>query len=224
MMPPDVLQDPAKCAAYYTTLLEEIQSTINGSAPEDSYVTYDTVKYSYIDGGGDPSAIIQKIQGVLNGKLASGAKTLPVILGHGSNSMASSTESLLYIKQANGIRVKLNEMYSRALSVAVRLLGQDCYVEFTYAAIDLRPEAELEAFRAIQQSRILELTSLGYMLDEEACILLTGNLPPAGFTPLSGTMFKSSTAQTTGNPASNNSAMSSDQPKGVKSQNNKAAT
>lgn len=224
MMPPDVLQDPAKCAAYYTSLLEEVQRTITDSAPEDTYVTYDTVSYDYIDGGGDPSTIIEKIQKVLNGKLASGAKTLPVILGHGSTSMASSTESLLYLKQANMLRVKLNEMYSRALTVAVRLLGQDCYVEFNYAALDLRPEAELESFRAIKQSRYLELLSLGFLPDEEVCIELTGNLPPAGFKPLSGTMFKSAKAETGGAPLSNTSAIPSDQPKGVKSQNNKAAT
>ena len=222
MVPPDILQDSNKFAAYLNTLISDITSTINNSNPEDTYVTYDTVTYSFIDGGNDPSAIIERIQSVLNGKLASGAKTLPVILGHGSNSMASSTEALLYLKQANMLRVKLNEMYSRALTVAVRLMGQDCYVEFTYADLDLRPEAELEAFKAIKQARVLELLSLGLITDEEASIVLTGNLPPAGFKPLAGTMFKSTPAQTGGNPTSNTSAISSDAPKGVKSQNNKS--
>ena len=78
-----------------------------------------------------------------------------MVLGHGGTSNSSSTEAVLYLKHASILRVKLNEIYSRALTIAVRILGNDCYVEFTYAPIDLRPEAELEAFRSMEQSRIL---------------------------------------------------------------------
>jgi hypothetical protein len=181
---------------------------VNNAAPEDAFVTFDTVEYKLMDASGkDPGTLIERIQAVLNGKLAAGAKTLPVILGHGGSSNASSTEAMLYVKQANMIRVKLNEMYSRALTLAVRLLGQDCYVEFRYAAIDLRPEAELEAYKAMEQSRVLELLSLGMITDELACITLTGSLPPAGYTPKMGTMFKGSSAQSQGNPDSNTSAI-----------------
>ncbi len=226
MAPPAVLQDPTKFTAYLNTLISEIQTVVNNSAPEDTYVTYDSVTYSYIDGGQDPSAIIAKIQEVLNGKLASGSKTLPVILGHGNGSTSSSTEALLYIKQANMLRVKLNEIYSRALSIAVRIMGQDCYVEFNYAPLDLRPDAELETFRAVKQSRIIELLSLGLLTDEQASLELTGELPPAGFKPLSGTQFKTAAAQIPGNAASNTSAKpvagTTAAPTGVKSQNNKA--
>jgi hypothetical protein len=70
-------------------------------------------------------------------------------------------------------------------------MGLDCYVEFRYADLDLRPAGELEAYRAMEQSRVLELLSLGFLTDSEASLALTGNLPPAGFKPLSGTMFKS---------------------------------
>ncbi len=39
------------------------------------------------------------------------------------------------------------------------------------------------------------LVDLGFITDEEASIRLTGELPPAGFKPLSGTMFRSASAQ-----------------------------
>lgn len=220
MTPPSILADPEQFIAYKTSLIQEVERVINGLAPEDALVSYDAVTYSFLNGGHDPSNIIERIQGVLNSKLAAGAKTLPVILGHGGSSNASSTESLLYLKQANMLRVKLNEMYSRAMTVAIRLMGQDCYVEFEYADIDLRPESELAAFRSMDQSRILELLSLGFLSDEEASIKLTGNLPPPGFKPLSGTMFAvTQPAQQAS--ASNTSAidqtLTSKQPKAPKS-------
>jgi len=207
MTPPEILADAVKFAEYKQTIIDSVETTINGLAAEDALVSFDAISYAYIDGGKDPSAIIARIQEVLNSKLASGSKTLPTVLGHGSNSNASSTEALLYVKQANMIRVKLNEMYSRAFTIATRILGHDVYVEFAYASIDLRPESELEAYKAMEQSRVLELLSLGMLTDDEACVKLTGNLPPAGYKPLSGTMFKSGNTQIA-NPASNTSAIS----------------
>lgn len=207
MTPPEVLADAEKFIAYKNAIVTTIQETINQANPEDAYVTYDSVKYSVIDGGEDPSAIIQRVQSVLNGKLASGAFTLPTIIGHGSTSNASSTEAMLYVKQANMIRVKLNEAYSRALTVAIRLLGFDCYVKFEYDHINLRPVDELEAFKAMKQSRILELLSLGLIDDVSACLQLTGHLPPQGYKPLSGTLFKTGGPAVSKNPTSNTSAM-----------------
>jgi hypothetical protein len=94
------------------------------------------------------------------------------------------------MKQCEGtITFKLNEMFSKMLTLAIRLRGLDVTVEFRFAAIDLKPESELEAFAAMKQSRWLELLSLGLVTDEAASIELTGSLPPAGFKPLSGTGF-----------------------------------
>ena len=125
--------------------------------------------------------------------LSTGTKTPPTVLGHHkSSSNVSSTEALLFLKQVEGsLQFKLNEMYSRILTLAVRLVGFDCYVEFKYEPINLRPDMELEAFRAQKQSRVLELLSLGLMTDEQASLDLTGDLPPEDYTPLSGTFFKS---------------------------------
>ena len=215
--PPDILNDSNKFATYKQSIISAVQSVLNGANPEDALVSFSEIAYAYVDGGKDPSAIIERIQSVLNSKLQTGVKTLPVVLGHGAGSAASSAESLLFIKNANMIRVKLNEFYSRALTIATRILGQDVYVEFKYAAIDLRPDSELEAYFAMRQSRVLELLSLGLISDEEACIELTGNLPPQGYTPLMGTMFKTGTgtpkgAEQPGTAASGTSNMSKGKP------------
>lgn len=206
--PVDILHDPVKYAEYQASILTQVETLINGLNPEDALVTFDSIETNYTDGGHDPSAVIERIQSVLNGKLAAGARTLPVVLGHGGSSNSSSTESLLYIKTADMLRRKLNEVYSRALTTAIRIMGIDGYVEFSYKPIDLRPESELAAFTSMETSNTLQLLSLGFLTDEEAAIRLTGHLPPATFKPLSGTGFYSSNAagsQVTS--ASNTSAM-----------------
>lgn len=210
--PPEILNDPTKFSQYQQSILDQVESLINGLAPEDALVSFDSITYEFISSDADPSAIIERIQGVLNSKLASGAKTLPVVLGHGGTSNSSSTESLLYIKTADMLRRKLNEVYSRALTVAIRLVGIEGYVEFQYAPIELRPESELAAFRAMETSNTLQLLSLGFITDDEAALHLTGHLTPPGFKPLMGTGFYSSNAAgsqiaDTGSGSSNTSAM-----------------
>ena len=188
---PEILHDPDKLSAFYSKLMGEIETTLNGLEPEDALIGFDMIEYSHM--AGQDSGVgdqLKAVQEVLNSKLVTGAKALPAVLGHGSSSTTASTESMLFVKSADMIRRKLGEMYSRALTLAVRLYGQDVYVDFSYHSIDLRPDAELEAYKAMEQSRVLELLSLGLLTDDEACLILTGNLPPAGAPPLSGTMFQ----------------------------------
>lgn len=206
--PAEILNDPQKYQEFCTRILDEVNTTLTGLAPEDALVSFDTVEYAYMDGDqGDVSSNLKTVQDLLNSKLATGAKVMPAVLGHGQGGNHASTEAILFVKSCNVLRVHVSELLSKALTVSCRLFGEDVYVEFTYDPIDLRPDNELEAYKAMKQSRILELLSLGMLADEEATVILTGNLPPPGMKPLSGTMFKHGKAETGGNPDSNTSAM-----------------
>ncbi|WP_454735376.1 hypothetical protein [Cupriavidus necator] len=192
-IPPEVLHDPEKLREYLDGMVSDIADAVNDLSPEDALVHFSNIEFAYIaNQNADISGEYQTIQNMLNAKVATGAKTLPSILGHGSGSQnIASSETLMFMKHADGIvRVKLNEMYSRALTLAVRLMGLDAYVQFEYDPIDLRPAIELESFKAMEQSRVLDLLSLGMVSDEEAVIRLTGRLPGPTYKPLSGTMFR----------------------------------
>lgn len=207
--PPEIASDPEKMGQLYSRLIGEMTTLLNDLQPEEALVSFDNVKYDMLKGEGasgniaDTLAIVQKL---IESKLAAGAKSMPAILGRDSSGSTATTSAMLFLKNANIIRTKLNTIYSRMLTQAVRLMAQDVYVEFTYAELDLRPQAELEAYRAMYQSRILEQLSLGFITDEEASIKLTGNLPREGHVPLSGTMFKSAKVDTA-NPNSQTSNM-----------------
>jgi hypothetical protein len=206
-IPPDVLGDPVKLKAYHEEFIADIASTVNGLEPDDALVTFDTTEFDYLNNG---NVTLNKewevIQNLINAKQATGTHTPPAVLGHGSGSQnIASTETMLFVRYCEGIQNHVNSMLSRALTLGVRLLGYDVYVDFAFDRIDLRPDSELEAFRTMRQERILEQLSFGLISDEQASILLTGKLPPKGFKPLSGTMFTVNKTAA-GNPLSNTSA------------------
>lgn len=191
-LPPEVFSNKEELDKYRTQIISAIETQINNLKIDDALVQSDAVKAEYMTGGNTSlEAEYTTLNNIINSKLATGAKTMPSILGMGTGSQnIASTETMLFLKNADGaIQQKLNEIYSQALTLGLRLFGLDVYVEFRYSDIDIRPEAELEAFRSMKQSRILELLSLGMMSDEEAALALTGHLPGKGFKPLSGTGF-----------------------------------
>jgi hypothetical protein len=228
-VPQDIVNDPVKLIAYQNEVVANIQAMINGLQPEDALVYFDMLGIQLMNNGNQSlSHEYTFIQDMANAKMASGAKTMPAVLGMGSGSQnVASTETMLFAKAVSGaITKKLDEFYSRIFTLAVRLLGYDVVAEFTYDPIDLRPESELESFRSVKQARILELLSLGLLTDEEASLQLTGRLPPKGYVPLSGTQFKSAGPAEATDPTSNagsaaNKAIKADSA-GVKGQNKKA--
>lgn len=191
-MPPEVSGDAEKMQEWTDAFIDGVSATVNGLEPDDALVHFDSVKFDYLNNG---NVTLNKewetLQGMVNQKMATGAKAPPAVLGHGSGSQnVASTESALFARYCEGVQNKVNSIISRALTLAVRLLGHDVYVVFALDRVDLRPDSELEAFRALKQSRVLEQLSIGLISDEEASIKLTGQLPPPGASKLSGTFFK----------------------------------
>jgi hypothetical protein len=191
-LPQDVTTDEAKLRAHMAQVVSDIEAQINGLNPEDVLVLFDTLGFEIENGGNtNLSEEYKAVQGMADSRVVAGSKTMPTVLGKSNGtSNVASTESMLFVKYVEGaVWGKLNEMFSKIFTLALRLLGHDVYVTFTFDAIDLRPESELEAFKAMKQSRLLEQLSLGMISDEEASIKLTGHLPPTTMKPLSGTGF-----------------------------------
>jgi hypothetical protein len=185
--------NPDKALEEYAGAITELETKINNLQPEDALVFFDTIGFEVENpSNAGLSAEYDTLQSIGDSRLATGAKVMGTVLGFqsGSSNIASA-ETMLFMKSATGaIKDKLDQFYSRIFTLAVRLSGQDVYVKFEYDPIDLRPENELLAFRQTKQMMVLEQLSLGLITDEEASLTLTGKLPPPGYKPLSGTMFK----------------------------------
>ena len=207
-IPPTIAADPDKLAEFLNEILAEVEDVINNLGVEDALSHFDFMSIKYIEGATDVPQTFETVKDIYNSKVATGARAMPSILGHSSASQnIASTETMLFLLSANGmIRLKLQEVLSKGMTLAVRLFGMDVTVKFQFDSIELRPESELEAFKVMKQSRILELLSLGFITDDQASMLLCRQLTPAGYTPKTGTMFHTAKA-TVDNPNSNTGAV-----------------
>ena len=191
---PEAQVDEEKARAEMNSIIADIENKVNGLSPEDALIYLDSLNFS-VETPVGPGDSYETLRDISNAKLASGSKTLPSVLGLESGSSSSniaSTEVAIYLRSVDSsVRQKLNEMYSRLFSTAIRLMGCDGYVTFEYEALSIRPSQELEAFAQTRQMRIMEQLETGMLTDVEACLMLTGKLPPPGYKPLSGTMFRS---------------------------------
>lgn len=190
--PMDVRGDPQKEQEWVESVRASLSSSLAGMNPETALILFDNIKAEYLNSEIGGTADYAHFKGMVDAQMATALHTPLTVLAKpssdGSSNIASS-ESLLFLKHAAGIRKPVEILFSRALTLAVRLLGFEGYVEAYFPPIDLRPEAELEAYKAMEQARILEQLSLGFITDQEASEALdTGMIPPT-FKPLSGTQF-----------------------------------
>jgi len=165
----DVKSDPAKLSAYMNAVKADVESSLSNLEPEDSVVSYDSAEFDTHNPVGSKSDYAPMMK-TLAGMTATSMKTHPSVIGmrmEGSQSL-SNTESLVYLKVAKSIQGPPQDVLSRALTLAVRLLGQDVYVKFEFNDINLRPEDELEAFKTMKQTNVLNLLSLGMITDAQA--------------------------------------------------------
>jgi len=195
--PKDVRADPIKLSAYMTTAKTDVEDTLKDIAPEDAVVAFDSVDFETQDIGGTKADYTPMMTGLGNME-ATGLKTPPSVLGMraaGSQSL-SNTETLIFLKTAKALQSTVESVMSRGLTTACRLYGSDVYVKFEFNDIDLRPQAELEAFKTMKEARILQRLSLGLITDAQAAYEL--DLPYNPDAPeLSGTNFYSPAAAST---------------------------
>ena len=198
--PDDVKNNPAKRAAYFNAVRTEVEEALAGLEPEDALVSYDSVEYSVEDIGGnkaDYSVLLTTLGNLLGASLKTPA-TVSGLRASGGQGL-SNAETLIYLKVVEAVRAPVEEVLSRALTLAIRLMGIDGYVRFEFMPVNLRPEEELEAYKGTKQKRILEMLSFGLINDAEACYEL-GIRPQGLMQELAGTGFygKSQTAANAG--------------------------
>ncbi len=205
-LPLDAQHDKESLEEYAKATIVQIENQLNGLSPEDSLVIFSSLEISTTsDKNRSEDKSIDVLNKLISGQLASGSKILPSVIGRGESSGAASTEALLFLKAAGFMQLELDLMLSRIFTLALRLLGNEVSVKFVFEPVNLRPEIELASFRAIEQSMLLKELSLGIRTDEEVSIMLTGSVPPVGYTPLSGTMFETKMEDKGGNNYSNTS-------------------
>ena len=197
--PVEISMDKAKLSAYLTSVRTDMENLLSQLSPEDSLIYYDIaeVEVAKTDGEkADYRELLEELSGLAASALKTNPSALGLRMGSGSQNVAS-TEAMLTTKLAATFQKPVETVLSRALTLAVRLFGVDCYIRAKFEEIDLRPSSELESHKAIRQNRILELLSLGRITDAEAQSMLGLTSLPEGAEELSGSGFYNSKAPDT---------------------------
>jgi hypothetical protein len=187
--PDDVKADPAKRQGYFNTVRAQVEAALKDIEPEDALVAYDSVEYEIKDTGGsksDYSPMLSTLGNLLGASLKTPASVSGLRASGGQG--LSNAETLIYLKVVEAARPPVEEVMSRALTLACRLLGVEGYIYFEFMPVNLRPEEELEAYKGTKQKRVLEQLSLGLINDAEACYQL-GIRPQGLVAELAGTGF-----------------------------------
>ena len=190
--PLEVRNDPTELEKWVESVRDGLSQDIESLDPQSALVLFDTVEAEYLNSEIGASADYKPLIEIVDGTTATALRTPPSVLGKrfaGGSQNISSTESLLFIKLVEGLRTPIQTVLAKAMTLAVRLFGFEGYVQVDFAPIDLRPETELEAFRTMRQTRVLEQLGLGFLTDQEAAELLGTGMRAPGAPPLSGTMF-----------------------------------
>lgn len=203
--PKKIQKDDAKLATYMGDVKTSVEDALKDLAPEDAVVSYDSAKFETQDIGAAKSDYVPLMKSLEN-KSATGLKTPASVLGttSGGSQNLSNTESLIFLKTSAALQTPVEAIMSRALTTACRLYGTDVYVKFEFKPIDLRPDSELEAFRTMKETRILNRLSLGMITDAQAAFELDLPYNPAA-PKLSGTGFATS-ASTVSDPGNSGGA------------------
>lgn len=164
--PLSIQNDPAKLANYMTTVKEEVERALAGIEPDDAVVSYDSVEFdTHVDGSSKSDyAPLLKFIANLTGSSIKTPSSISGLRSEGSQSL-SNAETLVYLKVAKSLQKPVEDIMSRALTLAVRLYGLPVYVKFKMNDIDLRPDSELESYKTAKQNRLLSLLSYGIQDD-----------------------------------------------------------
>jgi len=207
--------DPVKMGQLFDLVIAEVTEALAGLEPEDAVVTYDSVTYTVEDTGGnkaDYSSMLTTLGNMLGASLKTPASVSGLRASGGQG--LSNAETLIYLQAVQGTRPPVEEVMSRALTLACRLQGIDGYVAFEFNPINLRPEIELEAYLGTRQKRVLELLSWGVINEAHACWEL-GMRPQGLAALLAGTRFyakDASDATATDRTSSTGAALTPDTP------------
>lgn len=185
----DIKGDVKKMGELFDIVRQQVVDALAGLEPEDAVVTFDSVTYEVKDTGGNKADYAPMIA-TLSNMLGASLKTPASVSGmraEGGQGL-SNAETLIYLQVTQGTRSPVEEVMSRALTLACRLQGIDGYVAFEFNPINLRPAIELEAYFGTRQKRVLELLSWGVINEAHACWEL--GIRPQGLNAvLAGTRF-----------------------------------
>lgn len=188
--PPALRGDAAKRQEFVDRQMASIRSQFANIQPDQAFVHTDAVEAGMInDKNPGASLRITEVIETLDAQNQAALKTMPSVVGKGSNGDVASAESRLFAMNCDSLNKTIAAPLSAALTLACRIAGFQGWIELDFAPIELRPIMELEPHLTMKSSRLRQDLSEGLITDDEYHIQMYGRPPPEGTPELSGTKF-----------------------------------
>lgn len=190
--PLDVKEDPVALQAWLQTILTSQASSFAETEPDQVYAHFDSLKPGVMNERNPAATLqIQELIETLSAQNQAALKVMPTVVGRGSSGVnTASSEARLFALAADSLNKPVSELLQDMLTLALRTMGYDGYVDFWFEKVELRPEMELEPQKTMRQSRLLNELSLGLITDEEYHFKMHRRLPAKGTEKISGTRFQ----------------------------------
>lgn len=196
-LPDEYRRDLKKTDEYIRSVIAQTQASFSAIRPDQPLVHTDSIETGVInETSAGMTMDIQPIINTLNAQNQAALKSMATVLGRGESGVnTASVEAQLFSMNATALNEPLADMWSAALTLALRLSGSLSYVEVTFDEAEMRPPNELEPAMVQKQARLQKDLSLGIITDIEYHLKMYGRLPPAGAPQLSGTNFLNANQQ-----------------------------
>lgn len=191
--PASAQEDEAEMRAWLGARRDELAAQLTNMRADQAIVGFDSTDFSILNDKNPAAGLqIESIIKVLNDANQAALKTMSTIIGRGETGVnTASVEARIFSLSAEQINRPIEDIMSKALTLALRLTGSQSRVEFSFSKVEMRPDLELEPQMTMRQARLLEQLSLGVIDDDEYHIQMFGRIRPDYAPVLSGTNFLS---------------------------------
>ena len=168
--PPEVKGDAKKLIEYLKEYLSAIEAQLTGIQADQNIIIYDTIKeIGFLESGQkfDPNPIAK----LLDSELIASFKAPPSTVGRGGETKTgeglASAELVIFRRTIKAIRKIVENVFSRAFTLSMRLEALQGYVKFRLREFTLRPPEESAQFESINQETIVSAWEVGSIGDKE---------------------------------------------------------
>jgi hypothetical protein len=188
--PANLRADPEARQRYVDAQLASIRTSFANIRSDQALIHTNGVEVKMVNDKNPGAAInMKEVVETLDAQNQAALKTMPSVVGKGTNANVASTETRLFAMNCDSLNGSIAAPLSEAFTLAARIAGYQGRLEVYFPPVELRPVMELEPHLTMKSSRLKQDLSLGLITDVEYHMAMYNRPPGAGVPQLAGTGF-----------------------------------
>lgn len=193
--PATLRQNPIERQRFVDQQINSIRNQFSSIRSDQAFVHTNAVQTKMINDKNPGAGIqISEVIETLDAQNQAALKTMPSVVGKGSNGNVASAESRLFAMNCDSLNKIAAVPLQAALTLGARLAGFQGAIKVGFTPVELRPTMELEAQLTMKQARLQKDLSLGLISDHEYHMAMYSRPKPDAAPELSGSGFQEANA------------------------------